>query len=102
MKLYVNAKCILIFLDNLQKGVYNAYISDICFVLTVRLCILYNMIFRNTIFFYQVPFNTSTSFHVVLYTVNSSAVFGLTYYEEFIMLTHKDLKSCMLFINDFP
>jgi len=66
----------LIFLDNLQECVHIAYISDICFALTVWLCTLYSMNFRNTIFFYQIQFNISTSFHVVLCTVTSSAVFS--------------------------
>jgi hypothetical protein len=100
-KLYMNATYNLIFLDNLQKGVHVARVSDVCFALTVWLCALYSMNFRNTIFFYQIPFNTSTSFHVVLYAVTSSAVFGLNYYEEFIILTYKDNESCMLFINGF-
>jgi len=60
----MNATYDLIFLDNLQKGVYIAHVSDIRFALTVWLCTLYSMNFRNTIFFYQIPFNTSASFYV--------------------------------------
>ena len=101
VKLYLNAKYTLIFLDYLQKGVHIAHVSDICVTLTVWLCTLYNMVFRNTVFFYQNWFNTSTAFCVVLCTVPSSAVFSLTLCEKFITLTHKDHKSSMLFINDF-
>ena len=101
MKLHLNAEYSLIFLDYLQKGVHIAHISDIRFTLTVWLCALYSMVFGNTVFFYQNWCNTSTTFHVVLCTVPSSAVFSLTLCEKFIILTHKDYKSCMLFINDF-
>jgi hypothetical protein len=101
VKLYLNAEYNWIFLDYLQKGVHIAHVSDTRFTLTVRLCTLYSMVSRNTVFFYQNWFNTSTTFHAVLCTVSSSAVFSVTLCEKFITLTHKDHESCMLFIDDF-
>ena len=84
-----------------EKCVHVVNVSDICFTLTVWLFTLYSMVFRNTIFFYQNWFNTSPTFCALLYLVPSNAVFSLTHCEKFIILTHKDHKCFMLFINDF-